>query len=399
MRIAVYHNLTSGGAKRALYEKVKRLAARHTIDVHSLSTADHEFADIRPFVANHHVYPFRPIPLLKSPFGRLNQVIRLLDLRRLNRLTSSIAARIEAGDYNLVYVDTCQFENCPGLLRHLHNLSSVYYCHEPLRIVYETMPARPYDERASTRRRFFNRFDPLPGLYKRALQINDRANMRRASRVLVNSKFTRENVKSIYQVEARVNYQGVDANHFQSLELERQRFVLSVGSLTPLKGFDFLIQSLAEIPPRERPALVIASNFQNPPEKAYLQGLAQEKSVDLRLLGNVNEESLVELYNQAFLTAYAPIREPLGFVSLESMACETPVVAVREGGIPETVLHNRTGLVVERDPKEFAQALCSLLANPAKARQLGKAGRAFVLDQWTWDHSVVDLEGHFSFTN
>ena len=51
MRIASYHNLPSGGAKRSLYEETKGLAADHTIDVFTLSTADSGFADLKPLVA------------------------------------------------------------------------------------------------------------------------------------------------------------------------------------------------------------------------------------------------------------------------------------------------------------------------------------------------------------
>ena len=50
MRIAVYHELPSGGAKRALFETVRRLAERHIVDVFTVTGADHDFCDLRPFV-------------------------------------------------------------------------------------------------------------------------------------------------------------------------------------------------------------------------------------------------------------------------------------------------------------------------------------------------------------
>jgi glycosyltransferase involved in cell wall biosynthesis len=172
--------------------------------------------------------------------------------------------------------------------------------------------------------------------------------------------------------------------------------VLSVGSLTPLKGFDFLIEALALIPKGERPPLSIASNFQNPPERDYLLGLAQDKGVVLHLLGNVSEEKLVELYNQAMVTVYAPYHEPFGFVSLESMACATPVAAVCEGGIQEAVIHEKTGLLTRREPAEFAQAVSRLLANPEWAQELGAEGRRHVLQNWTWERAIATLEGQLA---
>lgn len=394
MRIALFHNLPSGGAKRSIHEATRRLATRHTIDVYTLASANHEFADLRPHVAHHRVFPFHPWPLFGSPLGRLNQVVRLVDLWRLRRLARHMAAAIPWAAYDVLLAHPCQFEGSPSLLRWAQDAPTVYYCHEPLRLLYEPMPPRPYAPTASRRQRLLDRFDPLPGLYRRTLQRIDRANLRSANAVLVNSQFIRESVRRIYQASAIVSYHGVDVDCFRPLSLPRQRFVLSVGSLTPLKGFDWLIRAIARIPLVRRPPLVIVSNFQNPPERAYLEQLAQASGVDLRLLANVSDERLVELYNQAALTAYAPHAEPFGLVPLESMACATPVVAVREGGVAESVVHEETGLLTERDPQQIAAAIERLLDDTTLAERYGRNGRAHVLQHWTWEQAAATLEHH-----
>ena len=66
MRIAVFHDLPSGGAKRTLYETVKRLVPKHTVDVYALSTADEAYADLRPLVKRYYAYPFTPPRLFVS---------------------------------------------------------------------------------------------------------------------------------------------------------------------------------------------------------------------------------------------------------------------------------------------------------------------------------------------
>ena len=162
-----------------------------------------------------------------------------------------------------------------------------------------------------------------------------------------------------------------------------------------MKGFDFLIEAVGQMPAANRPPLVIASNFQNPPERAYLEALAAEHGVELRLEGNVTEEKLRSLYNQAMITVYSPIREPFGLVPIESMACGTPVVSVREGGTQETILHEQTGLLVERDPAQFAQAIQRLWADREMVVEYGRAGRQHILQNWTWDRAVDTLEGYF----
>ncbi|HBX68972.1 MAG TPA: hypothetical protein DEH25_06230 [Chloroflexi bacterium] len=262
--------------------------------------------------------------------------------------------------------------------------------------MYEEMPLRPYENSDSTLRKTLDRFDPLIASYQHALKNNDRKNLHSANLILVNSKFIQNSVRSIYQAEAQVSYLGVDVDWFRPLTEPKQDFVLSVGSLTPLKGFDFLINALALIPEVQRPILVIASNFQNPPEKTYLEQLAQSQKVDLKLEGNVSEERLVQLYNQAKIAVYAAIREPFGLVPVEAMACGTAVVAIRDGGVQETILDGETGLLVARDPEKFAAALQKLLSNPELAQEYGHNGRTHILNHWTWDKANQTLENYLT---
>jgi glycosyltransferase involved in cell wall biosynthesis len=394
MRIAIYHNLPSGGAKRTLQEQVKRLASKHQIRVFSLSCANHGFADLRPFVQDHQVHSFEPLPLLRSPFGRLNQFIRLVDVMRLRRLIRVISDQVRRDSDDVILVHPCQFETAPSILKFLSDLPTVYYCHEPFRLLYETMPPRPYDQVELKRRQILNKIDPLPSIYRETRRKNDWENTRSARRVLVNSKYTKEAVDKIYGVDAHVSYHGIDASYFRPINVLRQNIFLSVGSLTPLKGFDFLIQVMAKLPLEGRPVLVIASNFQNPEERIYLEQLAQECRIELKLMGNIGDQELVELYNQARITLYAPIGEPFGLVPLESMACGTPVVAVRDGGIQETIVDGITGILVERDVQKFAQAIQRLCAEPALADELGANGRRHVLDHWTWESAIEVLQDH-----
>lgn len=396
MKIAVYHNLPSGGAKRTLCDSIRRLGAKHQIDVYTLSSANHNFADLRPHVNRYEVSQFQPLRLLNSPFGRINQIIRVVDVMRLRSICRGIARVIEQGHYDLAYVQPCQYEKAPSILGYLSKLPSVYYCHEPLRLLYEKMPARPYERHDSLKQKVLNRLDPLPALYHKVLRSSDRRNIHCASKVLVNSTFTQNAVRDIYGIDAEVSYHGVDAQFFRPMSIEKSNMLLSVGSLTPLKGFDFLIQAISRIPEDLRPPLVIASNFQNLPERYYLESLAQDLAVDIKLLVNIPDAQLVELYNQARVTVYAPVREPFGLVPLESLACSTPVVAVREGGIQETVVHGSTGLLVEGEPEQFAEAVASLLSNTQLAERFGRNGREHILGKWTWDRAVTTLEGYLS---
>lgn len=396
MRIAVYHNLSSGGAKRALLEMTKRLATRHEISVYTLSTADHDFCDLRPFSTRHVVIPFRTLPLARRPFGRLNQGIRTADLLRLESIQRRIAAQIDGGGYDVVFVHNCRFSQSPGLLKFLRT-PSVYYCQEPPRLIHEPPISRPY-HRYSPIQRVGNLVDPFPMFYRGTLARLDRANVHAATRILVNSHYSRETVYRTYGMFAQVGRLGVDSSLFYPQWLERQPYVLSVGALTPAKGFDWLIRSLGLMGATERPALTIISNAVNPPELDFLQTLALSERVTVDFRAGVTDSELTRAYNQALLTLYAPVMEPFGFVPLESMACGTPVVGVNEAGVRESVRHNETGLLVEREPAAFARAITDLLADQDRREELGRRGRDYVERAWSWKQSVQAIERHLITT-
>jgi len=391
MKIAVYHSLPSGGGKRALYEMARRLADRHTLDVYTLSTAEHDFCDLRPYSRRHVAFPFTPLPLARSPFGRLNQGIRAFDLLRLRRLQRVIAHQIDVDGFDCVFVHNCRYGQSPGLLQYL-KMPSVYYCGEPPRLLYEAPLHRSYSE-FSQIQRLGNLFDPLPGLYQRTLARLDRANVQAATRVLTNSHYSRETLYRIYGIFAYVAYLGVDMEKFRPLQLSREDFVLSVGALNPHKGFDFLLESLALLPVTERPPLVIVSNFADPAEKAYLEMLAERLMVTLEIKTMVADTELVQLYNQARLVLYAPVMEPFGFVPLEAMACGTPVVGIREAGVRESIVHEYTGLLIGRDLHDFAASVSRLLHDTDLCRLYGTAGLEQVAQHWTWERSVDCIEG------
>ncbi len=394
LRIAIYHNLPSGGGKRALFEMARRLAARHEIDVYTLSTAERALWSLRPFSRRYVVFPFRPLPLAHRPFGRLNQGIRTLDLLRLRALEQRIARQIDGEGYDIAFVHNCQYGQSPGLLGFLRT-PSAYYCQEPPRWVYEPDVPRPYTT-FSTFQRLGNWVDPFPHIYRRALIHFDRRNVSAAGLVLVNSAYSRESLYRAYGIFAQVCYLGVDTERFRPLSLPRGDFVLSVGALTPRKGFDFLLHSLALTSRDRRPRLMIVSNFSDGNEHAYLQSLGERLGVTVEFHIRIDDDALVRLYNQALLTVYSPIMEPFGFVPIESMACGTAVVGVREGGLRESVVDGETGLLTDRDPECFAQAVEALLDDPARREHLGQRGRLHVEKHWQWARSVDDLERYFA---
>jgi len=125
--------------------------------------------------------------------------------------------------------------------------------------------------------------------------------------------------------------------------------------------------------------------------------LAKSLGVSLSFDNLISDDDLVTAYNSASVVAYSSLLEPIGLVPLESMACGTPVVGIAEAGIRETVLHNETGLLTERDPFEFGQAIEKLMKDKLMWTRMSSRGRQHVLDCWTWDQSYQQLEKNMQF--
>jgi starch synthase len=171
-------------------------------------------------------------------------------------------------------------------------------------------------------------------------------------------------------------------------------FVLFNGRITRQKGLPLLLAAALKLDRRYQ-LVIVASSPDTPEIAAEVAALAGRVSVER---GNlvwidhfISREDLIRLHSHASVFVCPSIYEPFGLVILEAMACETPVVASRVGGIPEIVVEGETGYLVDfnpADPDAFTSALAGrleqLLGDAALAARMGKAGRERVVQNFGW---------------
>jgi D-inositol-3-phosphate glycosyltransferase len=148
---------------------------------------------------------------------------------------------------------------------------------------------------------------------------------------------------------------------------------------------------------------IIGGDAAVPPEKldaemGRLYGLREELGIEdlVTFLGARAQDDLPDYYSAADLVVMPSHYESFGLVALEAMACGTPVIASRVGGLAYTVLHGVTGLhVPERDPEALAQEIIRLIQDPALRERLGRqAQRVAQCYGWpTIADRIVDLYG------
>lgn len=395
MRIAIYENLPPGGAKRASFEFGRYLAARHQVDLYRLSLTDNRAFDLAPLVRQVHVYPYRPLfGLLDRRLAAGHNAPRSYTLfGPLRRLHRRIASDLSGRDYDVVLAHTDAMTQAPYLLRWLRGTRSIYYCHEVLRITRErSLQIGHRGELARSRFPVGTARLLEDQLVRRRLSAADADSAAAAGGILVNSRYTREQVWSAYARDAEVCAPGVDSDRFRpERNARRDEEVLSVGGPPWLKGHALAIEALSRIPAgHSRPALRIVMPLRY--DSTVLERLAQQRAVTLRVERGLDEASLVTRYQAAIATLCTARLEPFGLTALESMACGTPVVALDEAGYRESVLPGRTGLLVDPDPDAIAGAISGLIDDPRGAAAMGEAGREWVAREWTWDKAGRRLE-------
>jgi glycosyltransferase involved in cell wall biosynthesis len=161
--------------------------------------------------------------------------------------------------------------------------------------------------------------------------------------------------------------------------------LLCLGRLVPAKGFDLALNALASIIKR-CPAvrMVIAGDG---PARSQLEEQAAQLglSAAVEFVGWVEQEKVLPLINRATLVLIPSWDEGLSMVALQAAIMARPVVATRVGGVVEAVVHQETGLLVEKgDRSGFEQAIAFLLSHSKVATKMGMAGRERVQKYFTW---------------
>lgn len=185
----------------------------------------------------------------------------------------------------------------------------------------------------------------------------------------------------------RVVYNGTDIDEFAgAAPFRRPRpYIFSVGRLVETKGMRALVEALGVLRARgiDRDLIIAGSG----PQEAALRALVERLGLGERVYfdGPAGRARLASLYHGCAVFAFAPLAEGFGIVSLEAMACARPVVATRVGGIPEVVRDGETGLLARpADPVDLADKLAVVLADPARAAEMGRRGRLRVAALFTW---------------
>ncbi|MCL4354086.1 glycosyltransferase family 4 protein [Patescibacteria group bacterium] len=355
MKIAIFHELGFGGARRAAVEIARELKKENIVDLYFTDSKNLASSEEKNAFSNFFYYEFTP-----KKWNGKNWKTKLykesLELIILNNLHKKIARDINGKRYDLIFVHPSKLTQAPFILKFL-NAPIVYYCPEPLRIVYD--PFLKLTDLAFSKK-------ITEEIFRTTRKFIDKKNINQSRMILTNSNFTKEWIRNSYKKDSIVSYLGVDTNIFKPLNIKKEYDILFFGEKSDIEGYPLLKQAI--------------SFFNKTPKIKVLERNE-----------NFSDKDLVREYNKAKILVALSKNEPFGLIPLEGMACGIPVVAVNEGGYKETVVNGKTGYLIDRDPKVLFEKLNYFLQNEKIRKEFGANATRYIAKNWTWKNNVNKL--------
>ena len=221
----------------------------------------------------------------------------------------------------------------------------------------------------------------------------------RVDRVVTCSGFLRDCFapkSSALAAKTEVVFNGVNRElFFPREEIRERKMIFFVGRFDAEKGVLQLIQAYARVLQAHPDASLViggTTGFGTHQETAYVRQVRElVTSVEQNCKGKIqftgyihHDRDLPSWFQRATIfTCPSLFQEPFGLVNAEAMACATPVVGAKRGGIPE-VLGSAGRLIDPENIEDFASALSQLLANPRECEQLGDAAYERCRQMFDW---------------
>ena len=215
--------------------------------------------------------------------------------------------------------------------------------------------------------------------------------MATADRIIAFSPHERDAMARLYGADARkvsLVPCGVDLEVFRPLDqksvrsrlgLNGEKILLYVGRVEPIKGLDLLVETAAQMDSAEGVRMmVVGADVNGDREMDRVKQLAKERDLEDKIdfVGQVDHDDLPLYYNAADVCVVPSYYESFGLVALESMACGTPVVATRVGGLSTIIHHGRTGYLKSwRCPEAFANSVEMIISSDGLQQSMGEAAR------------------------
>jgi glycosyltransferase involved in cell wall biosynthesis len=298
------------------------------------------------------------------------------------------AKEINEGSFDVLFANSCHYYGVPFIGQFI-KIPKILYLGEPNRYLYEAMPEQIWEAPSQKLSKLTPKFwvymfsDIWRANKFRVYVREERKNFSIFDKVLVNSYFSMESCKRAFGLPSEVCYLGVDNKLFKPINVSFTKpYVIGLGGFYAHKNPELAIRAVGKIV-ENRPKLLWIGNMVDDEYWDGMVELARSLDVVLEVKKMVTDDKLVELLSGAICMIYSSNLEPFGFAPLEANACGTPVIAVAEGGVRETIIHGKNGFLANPNSESIAKYIQQLIDNQELKKEISKFSIENVQQNWT----------------
>ncbi len=204
--------------------------------------------------------------------------------------------------------------------------------------------------------------------FGKRLRRLDNKLMKSQNLIFMNSNYTKNKLDKLYDVESEVSYPPLDKKFSYTHKGNiKEKYIFSSSRIIPDKKYEWLIESMS-LMKNKLPLYLAGSVEEN--YKNKLLNLSKSLKVELKFLGRLNTDEIINYYSSAQVFAFPAPLEDFGLVPAESLSCGTPVVAWNDGAGPsEQIINGKNGYLAKPyDRKDFAQKIDLILDTKLKTK-------------------------------
>ncbi len=212
------------------------------------------------------------------------------------------------------------------------------------KIVYAHTPPRPFTDQLASRLDKMNTLQkPFAKLFAKWVIYEYRKEMNKMDLIIANSKNISKRLKDYIGVESVSRFPAVNTNKFKWIS--QGDYYISYARLEDLKRIPLIIDAFEKMPDKK---LILCSS--GPLKDWVCKQIKDRNLTNITYEGLVTDERLQELVGKCLAGVYIPIQEDAGIIQCELMAAGKPVIGVNEGGLMESIVDKKTGILVNSNP-------------------------------------------------
>ncbi len=284
----------------------------------------------------------------------------------------------------------------------------VWYCGEPLRALWENQLSGITSKELSstikpTSTECYGK--SLTGIFLsnslyeptiNLLRTIDKKTAKRYTKIIVNSNYTRNVIKKLYDLNQQITvaYPGIEIGQ-QNKNYENyssKDYILTIGAMIPMKNHINLLKAYHQLPPKYRTAvkLVIIGDG---PLKTKIQSLAKKMGLNnLIFQSNVDEQELTSHYQNCKFIVHLALHEPFGLVPIEAAIFGKPSIVSNQGGTKEFIKHGANGFLVNpHEPEDVAKHMKCLIDDEQLTAEMGTKAKERALREFTIERSTEKI--------